>query len=679
MSFQYDAKTGGFVNLPEDPVQRRMALAQMLSGRQQNRAPSQSWGEGLANMASDLVQAHTMASLLRQGEQRTEDKDNIISGAVQAGMAKPAETSTYGDGTTIKWDAREARPDMTANMLMANELTKREGAQMAQHQQASQAAAAAERAKLDYQAKLERENEGYKPIKDENGSIVIPALTPGYPGSGQSAQHPAAPSVSAAKPAAPTTSQTPTTTQPPAAPGVDQRTSPTARTTPVQREVPEVFRDTIAAHADRTGLPADLLGQVFMTESGGRPDVVSGQTVSLAGAQGPMQVMPGTQRNPGFGVTPAKDSSPEENFRVGADYLAAMVKRYGDTKLALMAYNWGPGNVDAWIKDGSDPSKVPAETRGYVTRIAGDQPPAAPKGVQVATASDGSVRSDVTAAYDSAVPPGSTATPQPPAAPGSVRADLEQNTPHFENGRLVGVQSAPKTRPATPEERKAYNIPDGIGAQVDVRTGKLDLINPKTGVQETEYDKSMGKQKGDVVAGWRTQAETARSQIQTMDQLVKTLDNGLDTGSVKQATATWLQGIGIPQGLTDSFFSATDQKAFEAASNQLVLGLVKGLGANPSDADRAFIERTVPTLRNTPEAIRDLVGLVKRRAQDSISKSEAGYAYAKSGGDPLEFDRHWGGALTKETDRSTLKKGKIYDVNGTYFRFDGTNFQPLEG
>jgi soluble lytic murein transglycosylase len=37
-----------------------------------------------------------------------------------------------------------------------------------------------------------------------------------------------------------------------------------------------------------------------------------------------MQLMPGTAADPGFGVAPAKDGSPQENVRVGKDYLGAM-------------------------------------------------------------------------------------------------------------------------------------------------------------------------------------------------------------------------------------------------------------------------------------------------------------------------------------------------------------------
>jgi hypothetical protein len=121
----------------------------------------------------------------------------------------------------------------------------------------------------------------------------------------------------------------------------------------------------------------DLLEAVKQQESGGRRYKADGKTLlegpqtKYGTAKGEMQVLDMTNRDPGFGVRPAKDDSPDERARVGEDYLAAMVKRYGDRKTALVAYNWGPGNTDKWLKKGGDFAKLPEETQNYVTKITG--------------------------------------------------------------------------------------------------------------------------------------------------------------------------------------------------------------------------------------------------------------------------------------------------------------------
>lgn len=118
---------------------------------------------------------------------------------------------------------------------------------------------------------------------------------------------------------------------------------------------------------------SDLFDDVEMMESGGRQSAVSPK-----GARGVMQLMPGTMRDPGFGIAPMRDNSEAENRRVGQQYLNAMFRKYGDRATALMAYNWGPGNVDKWVKAGKPADAVPAETRKYVASILGGKAAAAP-------------------------------------------------------------------------------------------------------------------------------------------------------------------------------------------------------------------------------------------------------------------------------------------------------------
>jgi soluble lytic murein transglycosylase len=122
--------------------------------------------------------------------------------------------------------------------------------------------------------------------------------------------------------------------------------------------------------------PTDFDRMVDITlasESGGKRYGPDGNLLtSSAGAKGEMQVLDGTNTNPGFGVKPAQDNSPQERARVGRDYLQAMLQRYGDPAKAWAAYNAGPGKVDAALKaagpDGDWLAQLPTETENYVTR-----------------------------------------------------------------------------------------------------------------------------------------------------------------------------------------------------------------------------------------------------------------------------------------------------------------------
>jgi hypothetical protein len=93
---------------------------------------------------------------------------------------------------------------------------------------------------------------------------------------------------------------------------------------------------------DSLAMADSLLNGLIKTESSGNPNAVSPK-----GAIGLTQIMPETGRNPGYGVKPLQNNSPEENMRFGRDYLAALIQANGgDTQKALSAYNQGQGNLN---------------------------------------------------------------------------------------------------------------------------------------------------------------------------------------------------------------------------------------------------------------------------------------------------------------------------------------------
>lgn len=114
---------------------------------------------------------------------------------------------------------------------------------------------------------------------------------------------------------------------------------------------------SLLSHAgEQHDIDVELLASIVHAESGGRTNAVS-----RTGAQGLMQLMPGTARNLGV-----KDSfQPDQNISGGTTYLDALLTRYHDNlALALAAYNAGPAAVDKY--HGIPPYR---ETRAYVARV----------------------------------------------------------------------------------------------------------------------------------------------------------------------------------------------------------------------------------------------------------------------------------------------------------------------
>jgi hypothetical protein len=124
----------------------------------------------------------------------------------------------------------------------------------------------------------------------------------------------------------------------------------------VETDVKETIEHCIQEASQKYDLTPGLIKAVINAESGFRVDAVS-----VAGAQGLMQLMPATARD--LGVTNPFDI--RQNIDGGARYLRQMFDLFdGNARLALSAYNAGPGNVQKY--GGNVPFP---ETRRYVTRV----------------------------------------------------------------------------------------------------------------------------------------------------------------------------------------------------------------------------------------------------------------------------------------------------------------------
>ena len=110
------------------------------------------------------------------------------------------------------------------------------------------------------------------------------------------------------------------------------------------------------AAARKHNVPEDLFLRLVQQESGWNSGAVSHR-----GAIGLAQLMPGTAKQ--LRVDP---HNPKQNLEGGAKYLRAQYKKFGNWRLALAAYNAGPGAVEK--HGGVPPFK---ETRNYVKVIWG--------------------------------------------------------------------------------------------------------------------------------------------------------------------------------------------------------------------------------------------------------------------------------------------------------------------
>lgn len=143
---------------------------------------------------------------------------------------------------------------------------------------------------------------------------------------------------------------------------------PLAQAGPLNTAPPKV-KDYIERVAKEVDIDPHLLAAIAHNESGFRLGARSS-----AGAIGLFQLMPSTAKE--LGVNP---HDPYQNVLGGAKYIKDKINKYkGDLKLALAAYNAGPGNVDRAIKKAGNVTDwetvqnyLPRETQRYVPKVLG--------------------------------------------------------------------------------------------------------------------------------------------------------------------------------------------------------------------------------------------------------------------------------------------------------------------
>lgn len=126
--------------------------------------------------------------------------------------------------------------------------------------------------------------------------------------------------------------------------------------------IPADLANAIQEAARRENLDPDIAFRLVATESSFRR-----RSISSVGAIGYTQVMPSTAAWLEPGITEKDLFDRDTNLRLGFRYLRMLLDQYGDARLALLAYNRGPGVVSALMMRGEDPAN------GYARQILGSE------------------------------------------------------------------------------------------------------------------------------------------------------------------------------------------------------------------------------------------------------------------------------------------------------------------
>lgn len=401
---------------------------------------------------------------------------------------------------------------------------------------------------------------------------------------------------------------------------------------------------------------ASLGKAVEQVESGGNPNAVS-----PAGAVGPMQVLPSTAASPGFGQPPFDPNSPDANRKGGAGYLGAMVQRYGgDPVTGLMAYNWGPGNVDKWIAGGRDPQAVPAETRAYVQKVAGVMQGGQPQGSGTSQM-QGAPQTAQPGTMPAQQPGGFASIMQNPAlAPlfqaaigqlrmGKVDEGLKIMTKLVENSPELQGQVAGAKGSADAWGRLPANLAQDRGSQMnkadfetvevmtpDGRGGFTKTLVPKsavlgaaknggpgftTGVERSPADIEVQKQDVGQLGKYREEAEGAQPVLTYVQQL-RDMQNSFKTGAYADVKAK-IGALAKPLGIdVPADFDPANAQVYHKLTTALTYAAVKAMGGKPLVAEIQGLEKANPNATLDPIANERILQLLQDENQYKVDRHQ---------------------------------------------------------
>lgn len=707
---------GGSILVP----QQMQHLSTSIPVLNSSRGGGATWVDGIANFTDKLANALLVRQAVDDAKAEQRSSAEIGAAGLQMMRGRPAETRTYadpngGDPTTINWN--EQKPNVAAGLdyMMASPTLAPKALAMALALQEGQAKAQTEKDVSAFK-------EGFRYDPSSGGVSILSGGwgDPGYQGrmsyaksSGEAAgkfPYSTAEDTHKAQLEVWKGNEQPFTLNPGdarfAGPG---NSAPTAPNPLMMGASPAPFGAPATGGAPAGGTQTVPKPAGGMTAAPLRPAIAR---AALESGVDPVMALTAAHIESGMGTAPDRKGSqyqgvfqmgddrwreaggaPEARGDQGAqvnvgvkslgmtrDQLAQKLGRQPEPWEVYLAHQQGVTGAAALLGANPDASAVEVLKPFYeggknLQAIVGNTP-GSPDANITAGGFTGLWRdrfNNVAARYGAFTPQQAAQGAAPsPAAQQDMAAGLADPM----RGMPPGSAAVPDTSVGQPQQATAPATPQRVqvaqaatGSMTDAAPIGIPTAQPNAPRMVAQGgprpNASFDKLKADTVGNWQAGAEQGATTLNLINQMQDVLDRGFKPGAGAQNMATAarvMQGLGVPADIVSSFYNPADAKAFENASNQMVLSIVKGLGPNPSNADRDFIERTVPLLRDTPEAIREVMGRIRERAAGNVAKFRLGYEHSKAGGDPLEFDTQWNTRQTKSLDGQTYYKigGKWY-------------------
>jgi hypothetical protein len=215
--------------------------------------------------------------------------------------------------------------------------------------------------------------------------------------------------------------------------------------------------------------------------------------------------------------------------------------------------------------------------------------------------------------------------------------------------------------PENSADIQAYKLATSQG----YKGGLLDFMKEKaaagatrvnTNIQsgEKEFDKAVGKDYGETFVGINKAGRDSGGAINNLNIMERlTNDPNFYSGSGGEIV-TRLKQAGVSTGFLPEG-AASANEVFQNFSQKAVVDNLGSLGAGVSNADRSFIQGTVPNIANTPEGNRQIIGMgrkIEQRKQE-VAKLARDYARQHGGRIDAGFDEY----LAQWSEKNPLFQG----------------------
>ena len=190
---------------------------------------------------------------------------------------------------------------------------------------------------------------------------------------------------------------------------------------------------------------------------------------------------------------------------------------------------------------------------------------------------------------------------------------------------------------AVPNPNKPFSLDGNGGVVPNTAFQNYELAKANASAARTQnnlinagpkaFDTELGKLDAEQLNKWRSGAETAQSTLGIVNNLRDAESKGAYSGgtaNARMAIANFVNGItgATPKGFVGS-------QLYNAEASKLVLDRIKALGANPSNADREFIEKTVPQLSTSAEARQQMANFMEQQANQAIQLYQRADTHAR--------------------------------------------------